>query len=279
MDTRKILPLIFTDLDGSLLDHYTYSFKPASESLKQLAVMKIPVIPNTSKTRAELLELRRMLALCDPFIVENGAAVYLPQDIGLKNIEELPVSDGYSYKAFSKPRRHWLEKISLLAPELQIKFHGFSTMSVEDVVEATGLSTENAELAMARDYNEPASWTGTEAEKDIFITLMQQQGAVVVEGGRFLHVGDLTDKGSAMSWLTELYQRQFPEKRVLSIALGDGNNDKDMLENADMAVVIKSPVHPYPQVTRRDQIYFTKNPGPTGWVEGLTHFLQQLNLK
>ena len=51
--------LIFTDLDGSLLDHNTYSFDPAAELLLQLEQQQIPVIPVTSKTRAEVMALRQ----------------------------------------------------------------------------------------------------------------------------------------------------------------------------------------------------------------------------
>ncbi|WP_340638223.1 hypothetical protein [Salinicola tamaricis] len=55
--------LVFTDLDGSLLDHHSYDWQPAAPWLERLAAAGVPVIPTTSKTRAELLALRRELAL------------------------------------------------------------------------------------------------------------------------------------------------------------------------------------------------------------------------
>ena len=42
--------LIFTDLDGSLLDHHSYSFAPAVPLLAELDALGIPVIPITGKT-------------------------------------------------------------------------------------------------------------------------------------------------------------------------------------------------------------------------------------
>jgi predicted mannosyl-3-phosphoglycerate phosphatase (HAD superfamily) len=58
------MKLIFTDLDGSLLDHHTYSFAPAANYLDRLETQGIPVIPITSKTRAEVLVLRRSSITC-----------------------------------------------------------------------------------------------------------------------------------------------------------------------------------------------------------------------
>ena len=71
--------LIFTDLDGSLLDHNTYSFAPAAELLLELEQQQIPVIPVTSKTRAEVMALRQTLHNEHPFIIENGAAICIPK--------------------------------------------------------------------------------------------------------------------------------------------------------------------------------------------------------
>ena len=53
--------LVFTDMDGTLLDHHTYSFEAAKPTLMTLAHKGIPVIPTTSKTFAELQPLREKI--------------------------------------------------------------------------------------------------------------------------------------------------------------------------------------------------------------------------
>ena len=70
--------VIFTDMDGTLLDHHTYSFAAAEPTLGKLPTKGIPVIPNTSKTYAEMVQLRDKIGLNGPFIIENGAAAYIP---------------------------------------------------------------------------------------------------------------------------------------------------------------------------------------------------------
>ncbi len=72
--------LIFTDLDGTLLDHDNYSYEPAANLLEKLNNIGIPVIPTTSKTRSEVLPLRRAINNEHPFITENGAGIYIPKD-------------------------------------------------------------------------------------------------------------------------------------------------------------------------------------------------------
>ena len=72
--------LIFTDLDGSLLDHNTYSHKPAVSLLETLNQVGIPVILTSSKTLAEIVPLREMISNSHPFIVENGAGIYVPMN-------------------------------------------------------------------------------------------------------------------------------------------------------------------------------------------------------
>ena len=76
MTDRQLL--VFTDLDGTLLDHHTYRFQAASPALERLREAGIPVILNSSKTRPEMESLQQQLGIEAPFIVENGAAAIIP---------------------------------------------------------------------------------------------------------------------------------------------------------------------------------------------------------
>ena len=79
MSVAQVQPLVFTDLDGSLLDHHSYSFDAARSTLERLDELGIPVIPVTSKTRAEIKQIRDALGNKHPFVAENGAAVFIPR--------------------------------------------------------------------------------------------------------------------------------------------------------------------------------------------------------
>ena len=65
--------IIFTDLDGSLLDEETYRASPADSLFGTLNTHGIPVVFNSSKTFPEMLKVRRSMGNHQPFVVENGS--------------------------------------------------------------------------------------------------------------------------------------------------------------------------------------------------------------
>lgn len=265
---------VFTDLDGTLLDHHTYCFSAAIPMLQKLKSMNIPVIPNTSKTFDELIPIRQQLGLDSPFIAENGAAVYIPVSF-LSNLSSNPLmssldvysDDGYYIKTFTKPRQYWLALLDRHASDFAHLYTGFSTMSALDIQHETGLSLEQAEAASKRHFGEPLKWRGSNEELQRFTTVMQQAGACVVKGGRFVHVSGVTDKGNAMTWLSSFM------KSNTMVALGDGENDSSMLEKADIAVQIRSSVHKFPTLKRNSGMIQTSGIGPIGWHEAIERIL------
>ena len=272
--------LVFTDLDGSLLDHYSYSFAAAQPMLELLELHAIPVIPVTSKTCAELLSLREDLNNHHPFIVENGAAVFIPTDY----FQALPAGctqiNGFNCFQFSKPRAAWQSLLKEYASEFSEEFVTFEQAGVEGIIEMTGLDHASATLANERDFSEPLRWLGSEDRKQIFIRQLEERGATVLQGGRFLHITGGCDKGKALRWLTEQYQRENPQSQFTTLAAGDSHNDVAMLEASDLAVLISSPVHQPPAI-QHAQILKTDADGPQGWADAIQQlsipFLKQPN--
>lgn len=267
--------VVFTDLDGTLLDHHTYSFQPAEAMLARLNSLNIAVIPNTSKTAAELAVIRQETKLDTPFVVENGAAIYIPKGFLPEQPQDTEEVEGYWRKAFVPDRSHWLELLENKAGDYKNAFRGFSDMDDNDLSLATGLSLESANLANNRQFSEPLQWLGTEKEKDDFTKLMKGAGANVLQGGRFVHISGKCNKGVAMRWLTKELEKQNAGTRYKSVALGDSFNDNDMLEAADIAVQIKSPKHDYPKLFRTDALWQSTMLGPKGWHECLEQILSE----
>jgi mannosyl-3-phosphoglycerate phosphatase len=71
--------LVFSDLDGTLLDHDTYSFEAALPAIRLLKEKKIPLIICTSKSSGEINRLRPLIGNIDPFISENGGGIFIPE--------------------------------------------------------------------------------------------------------------------------------------------------------------------------------------------------------
>lgn len=264
--------LVYTDLDGSLLDHVSYSFAAAKPALVQLQARGITVIPCTSKTFAEIVELQKLLSIKGPFIAENGAAVYLPITHFSHQPRDTQAQSGYWVKAFSRPKQHWVDIITAMKARFPGLFRLASEMTVDEFAKLTGLSITQSNHALQRNYGEPIDWLGSEKQKRMFVEALREQGATVLEGGRFLHLADQCDKGIAMAWLKDVYQSTSSEL-LKTVALGDSGNDIAMLERADYAVIIRSLNHEPPCVNKQDNVIVTRAIGPAGWREGVEHFI------
>jgi mannosyl-3-phosphoglycerate phosphatase len=88
--------LIFTDLDGTLLDHDTYDFSPALPALAALRAAQVPLILCSSKTFAEMKYWGEVLDLHHPFISENGGALVVPKNYFIQLPETAAERDGHS---------------------------------------------------------------------------------------------------------------------------------------------------------------------------------------
>lgn len=273
MITQK--PLIFTDLDGTLLDHYSYQYTPALASIEQLKKAQVPIIFTTSKTLAEVVELQSELAIDAPLIIENGAAVYIPKTVFKEQPQGTEEKGNYWVKSFCLPRLHWLKVINHAPKKFNGLYKGFASLSVSELASLTGLSLNVAKQAKKRDFGEPVHWLGDTADKRAFIEYLEHSGAQVLQGGRFFHVCGNADKGLALNWLSQLYQSHCGED-FCTIALGDSGNDIAMLEAATIAVQVRTPVHGFPALTRTAGVIQTEQFGPAGWAEALNQLLPEL---
>lgn len=271
--------LIFTDMDGTLLDHFSYSHQPAAATLQKLKALGIPVIANTSKTFSELLALRKAIGNTDTFIAENGAAIYLPKNKWPDFSGYDAELDEFRIKEFCLPRAHWQKLIKSIASEFAGEFSSFAEGGIDAIMEWTGLDEENARMAADRRYGEPVRWFGTEQRAREFKSQLTKMGATVLQGGRFIHVSGNSDKGRSMQWLSKLYGNP------PTLAAGDGDNDIAMLDAADFALVIKSPVNPAPKLHNSQgrldsgNLIYSRACGPEGWAEGVAAFLEKLQIK
>ncbi len=267
--------LISTDLDGTLLDHYSYSATAAEPALQQLRQLQIPWVLNTSKTLAELEPLRRQLDNSHPFVVENGAAVYIPLDSPLAPDLATDPRGRYRCKTFGPSRRRLLMALEPLSR--RYRFTGFAALTPERLVTLTGLAPDAARQAMTRQFTEPLIWEDSRSALEGFAAELSLLNFQVQRGGRFTHVMGRCDKAEAMAWLVEQYQALWGEP-VKCMALGDGDNDIGMLQRADLPVLVRSPAHTPPLIPGREDVLKTRLPGPAGWNDAVLDALQQLGL-
>ena len=257
--------IVFTDLDGTLLDHHTYQYDAALPAIAQLKASNIPLILISSKTRAEIQSLQQALDINYPLVCENGAAIYRTDSQGEN-----------WYQEFSQPRTEIINYLNELKSRHDFKFEGFSDWSVEEIAEKTGLTVEQASLASERDFTEPLLWYGDEDDFIQFQALLAERKLRAVQGGRFVSIMGEFDKSTALEWLKQHYSQQTQEKPVI-IALGDSPNDEQMLNTADIAVLIKSEQSDQLEVGHATKLIRTEMPGPEGWNQAIQQILKEYN--
>ena len=147
--------IVYSDLDGTLLDHDTYGYEPARPALDLLRKNKIPLILCSSKTRAEMAGIRQELGLEDPFIVENGGAIYIPRKTCPVKGRPFREQGEFQVIELGVPYDQLVGCLREIRKETGLRLLGFSDLSVGQVAAITGLDRAAAALARQREYSEP----------------------------------------------------------------------------------------------------------------------------
>jgi mannosyl-3-phosphoglycerate phosphatase len=266
--------LVFTDLDGTLLDHHSYSFSAALPALEWLRSLRVPVIPVTSKTLAELAPLMRELDNPHPCIAENGGLIALPPTY-FDALDGYPLQEGYRVIELSSGYEDILHTARRLRAEHHYQFRGFSDMSNAEVAACTGLSAAAATRARRRLCSEPLLWLDTAAAFAQFRQALQSAGLQLLQGGRFWHLMGNHDKASAMLRLCERY-RGAGFQGFRTVALGDSPNDIPMLEAVDIPMLIRRPEGGCVSLQRDRRAPCSELPGPAGWNHMMLTLLDAL---
>lgn len=243
--------LIFSDLDGTLLDHKSYSFSKAKPALKLIKEKEIPLILTSSKTHSEIKKIQYKLSNNDPFIFENGSGVSYKGQI---------VNFGIPHKIIQQE----LTKLSK-----SYKFKCYTKLKLIDVMRLTGLSETNAKLSQQRKFSEPIIWTDDAHKKDMFLNEVKKYGLIGVTGGRFLTISSHHDKAKALNWVKLKIEKE-QNQSFKTIGLGDGKNDINMINACDIKILIKNNNE---NLHQKNWIY-SKKIGPSGWNEEIIKVLK-----
>ncbi len=266
--------IIFTDLDGSLLNHEDYSFSDAKPALSIIKEKKIPLIITTSKTRKEIEVIQNDLDIYDPFISENGGGIFFP--IGYRNfiIENCRVVENYCLVQLGIDYSQIVKFEKRVMKDIKLK--GFYFMSVEEIARLTGLSLEQAKLAKEREFTEPFVLYEEEKLPDLE-KLSKKEGIKITKGGRFYHfIGENQDKGKAVKITQEIFEKN-SGKRLITVGIGDSKNDIPMLDVVDIPVLIRKPDGTYEDF-EKENLLKSEFPGSKGWNQVVLEILKKYKI-
>lgn len=268
--------VFFTDLDGCLLDSTTYSYEPAVPALEALRVQGIPVVLVSSKTRAEIEPLRRQLGQNDPFIVENGAAVFVPRGLFEFPLERARIRSSYEVIELGLPYGILRDVLKQIEKTVAIPLRGFGDLSVDEIMQVTGLSRQDASLAKQREYDEPYILEGPPALIEEVCRQIVVRGLHWTKGGRLFHLTGDNNKGQAATLLLRCYERQQrlqgQGERIETVGIGDSVNDASLLAIVDHPILVQKPDGSYDPDIHIPGMIRAPGIGPVGW----NHAVQEL---
>lgn len=260
MQQRKQF-IIFTDLDGTLLDHDNYSFNDAVDILARLSLDNIPIILVSSKTQSEIEKISMQLRFHHASVAENGAII----NIGNHHIFRCLKSN--SPYCFGGSIDSILTSIEKIPHPMKKEFTLLKDMPPKMATEMTGLDQQSLEVCLERAYSVPFIASGKHISK--LKKFCEQLGIGITQGGRFYHfLSSNIGKGHSTRWLMDKTRRAWPDKSFISIGLGDSYNDIPMLKEVDQAVVIKNKHHRELRISLREKkVVESNSKGPMGWAE------------
>ena len=256
---------VVSDVDGTLMDH-SYNLTPAKETIKKLQKLFIPVILCTSKTEAEVRVIRKDLNLTDPYIVENGAAIY---GESLKKVNGKIIL-GKKYETLE-------EILNFISQEIDYKLIPLNNISDKEATELTGLKGNALTLMRDRHWSMPFLNPPNFLEERIKISCKKFK-VDVFKGNRMSHLLSIkSNKGKAINAL----KKYSNNSNIQIIGLGDSPNDLPLLLNSDIKIVVPGKDGPNSQLLDQlKDVKFTlaSEPNGYGWKKEINKLINELEI-
>ena len=270
--------VVFTDLDGSLLDGRTTSWDAAAPALQALRARGIPLILVSSKTRAEIEPLRRQLEHRAPFIVENGAAVFIPQGLFTFPLERVRTKSAYEVIEMGMPYHMLRDVLKQIEDAVETPLHGFGDLSLDEIMQVTGLSRADAALASIREYGEPFLLEAPQQLVDEVHRQIVSRGLRCRKVGRLFHLTGDNDKGEAADLLMRCYRREHrlrsQSRAVESVGIGESLDDVPLLAAVDHPILAQKPDGSFDTSVLLPRLVRTRGIGPKGWNDAVLKLLR-----
>ena len=271
--------LIFTDLDGTLLDHKNYSYGDNKKFISFIINNQNDVIFNTSKTFSESSDLLNELNLTNmPFSTENGALLYFPKNRFKKIKNSLDYGRYWKIKIAKLSSLNWHK--FLLKKQKIFKFLIAQDLDSKILKKYTNL--DNTIKMLKREASQIILWQDSLINlKKFKHQVKQEKKGILIQGSRFMQISSVCNKRIAKNLISHVYDIQFHGKYSKNtIALGDSKNDIDMLNSASYPCLIKNPSGSFPKLrSNKKNIIKSSKLAPDGWSQVLYKLNQTLENK
>ena len=274
-ELKKITLLIFTDIDGTLINNDTFYEGRNIEIAQTLSEHNHILIYNSSKTFSEIDLMQKRFNTSFPFICETGGGIYHKN---LFNQVSDRLRDGYSIMYEAKKIEMFKD---IIEKEVQKNFKNdldmFDDLCLDEKSKLSGLRGNDLYLASKRDFSMLISWKSDELRYSKFESVLHGYGLRLIKGGRFCHICTSHDKGQAVTFFLNQIKSSEMYNKIITIGIGDSTNDIEMLSNVDYACVVKSENNSeLMKKIDNNKVVLSKNHAPEGWAECIQNIFLQI---
>jgi len=261
--------IIFSDLDGTFLNHKNYSYKNSLSAIKKIKDKKIPLIFCSSRVRTEIEPFYKKLKIKAPFISENGGAIFIPKKFFNFKFKFDYIEKNYDVIVFGKKYVELRKAFNEIKKETGFTIKGFGDFTIKELSKNAGISLSKAKLAKQREFTEPFIIKKGNLEK--IKKKILKKGFKYTKGGRYHYIMGNNDKGKTVKTLLKLFKKQFG--KINSTSVGDGLNDLPMLLTTTKGYQVKNYKGKYnfynPKIIRVNYI------GPEGFTQVIEQILKK----
>ena len=271
--------LIFSDLDGTFLHHQNYSYGKNDLVIEKLKKNNHQIIFNSSKTFSEIkLILKKLKLTMMPFSCENGATLYFPKTIFKKIKKSQSFENYWKINLTNKNSLKWYKILKKLKKDFH--FELICDLSKNDLLKLTNL--KNIKQMLNREASQLIIWKDTKKNFNEFSKMIKfNYKGSLNQGGRFIQISSPCNKRIATKEICHIYHETFHDRYYQPfLALGDNENDREMLNFAKYACVIKNKYStPIKLNSLKKNVFYSQKEAPWGWQESLMSFDKKLNGK
>lgn len=264
MNNATLQKIVFTDIDGTLIHMYSGKSEGTELLVRKLGMMGIPVVLCSAKTRSEQEYIRNKLRLADPFIIENGGAIVIPDGYfdDLEATQSIR-KNGYRLIEIGGHSSEIRKRLARIRKELQINFKGTMDMPSDEISKRVQIPLSFARRMSKREYGETILEISS-SDLSKLIKVCTRNGLKVIHGGRYVDITQGNDKGKATRILIDLFKRKHKTRRTIFIGLGDSENDLPMLRLMDIPVLVQKGNRSWCNLKIKNLVHST-GIGPMGW--------------
>jgi mannosyl-3-phosphoglycerate phosphatase len=246
---KRPLCVIFSVLDGAVIDEETHEVGPVRSCVNRLWQIPIPLVLVSSKTQAEIESYRVELGHRAPYSAENGGLIVLR-----RNRE----------KVLGRPALEMRDVVGVISARARAEVEWLSLMSPARASETTGLHRERVRRAQERKYSQPFLLQAgcLEAIRDV----AEPRGFRVLPGKRFHHLVGMHDKGDAVREVKE------EVRDAWTVGIGRAPDDVPLLGAVDFPIFLG---RDRPEGLPRDAL-LEDRAGPLGWRKAVEWVLVDL---